>query len=240
MDLRLGWNETDLAPPRKGPSVGENSGNGALERKEGFFMKYGTMKRRNVEENAVARRVAKASSRPLAVDLDRMTPAMRKRHQEQEKRKAFRAAQELIKQSRVAERKLEDEMKEVLAPSELQWIDGEHFRLMCGSGVDESFVYLGFRAMLRALEEPKMRSISSLDRAALSKRRLARTSAKDLQKYRKFLLEHLNTLDTMLDEKRHRLLVESVQRQVPMFLESGRKSWPTNLAVLIHCTAERE
>lgn len=203
-------------------------------------MKYGTMKQRNVEENAVARRVAKASSRPLAVDLDRMTPAMRKRHQEQEKRKALRAAQELIKQSRVAERKLEDEMKEVLAPSELQWIDGEHFRLMCGSGVDESFVYLGFRAMLRALEEPKMRSISSLDRAALSKRRLARTSAKDLQKYRKFLLEHLNTLDTMLDEKRHRLLVESVQRQVPMFLESGRKSWPTNLAVLIHCTAERE
>lgn len=204
-------------------------------------MKYGTMKRMNVEENAVARRVAKASSRPLAVDLDRMTPAMRKRHQEQEKRKAFRAAQELIKQSRVAERKLEDEMKEVLAPSELQWIDGEHFRLMCGSGVDESFVYLGFRAMLRALEEPKMRSISSFGRVSTSVRRSPRpTSPKDRDSYKKFILEHITTLDKMLEQKERKLLRRSVQGQISMFTKSGRTSWPTNLADLIHCAAENE
>lgn len=204
-------------------------------------MKYGTMKQRNVEENAVARRVAKASSRPLAVDLDRMTPAMRKRHQEQEKRKALRAAQELIKQSRVAERKLEDEMKEILAPSELQWIDGEHFRLMCGSGVDESFVYLGFRAMLRALEEPKMRSISSFGRVSTSVRRSPRpTSPKDRDSYKKFILEHITTLDKMLEQKERKLLRRSVQGQISMFTKSGRTSWPTNLADLIHCAAENE
>lgn len=204
-------------------------------------MKYGTMKQRNVEENAVARRVAKASSRPLAVDLDRMTPAMRKRHQEQEKRKAFRAAQELIKQSRAAERKLEDEMKEILAPSELQWIDGEHFRLMCGSGVDESFVYLGFRAMLRALEEPKMRSISSFGRVSTSVRRSPRpTSPKDRDSYKKFILEHITTLDKMLEQKERKLLRRSVQGQISMFTKSGRTSWPTNLADLIHCAAENE
>lgn len=204
-------------------------------------MKYGTMKQRNVEENAVARRVAKASSRPLAVDLDRMTPAMRKRHQEQEKRKAFRAAQELIKQSRAAERKLEDEMKEILAPSELQWIDGEHFRLMCGSGVDESFVYLGFRAMLRALEEPKMRSISSFGRVSTSVRRSPRpTSPKDRDSYKKFILEHITTLDKMLEQKERKLLRRSVQGQISMFTKSGRTSWPTNLADLIHCAAGNE
>ena len=97
------------------------------------------------------------------------------------------------------------------------------------------------RAMLRALEEPKMRSISSFGRVSTSVRCSPRpTSPKDRDSYKKFILEHITTLDKMLEQKERKLLRRSVQGQISMFTKSGRTSWPTNLADLIHCAAENE
>lgn len=183
------------------------------------------------------RAAARKPKKPKKVDPAKMTPSMRRRHEQEQAQRIRREAQAKIEAAREGEQKFIQEMYSILAPGEQKWVQDEHFRLLCGSGIDESYVYLGFRAMLLALDKPE---------AARPKKRKGQTFgaqagcvfAEDKARYVQFLTEHIATLDAQLKKCGRKRLSEDVWKHREVFLDSERDTWPLRIAKILSYTPE--
>lgn len=182
-------------------------------------------KYRTADERAAAQLAAKE------LVLRKNSPTERRKREQAQRRSIWREAMAPVTEARQAELKLEMAMRKVLSQEDIDWIEHERFRRLCGSGVDESFSYLGFRAMLRYLQS--MQDWTA-DELALV--------------YANFVQNHLSDLSRNLSyyvpgsavREREKALNKDVWQCREMFLGLGVESLPLKLAkALFSNDAER-
>lgn len=159
---------------------------------------------------AAVLKMACTSKKP---NVDKLPPYMRELIEDSHKRTFWREKQQEINERRRAEIKLEQEMRQVLAPQEVRWVEDEHFRLLCGSGIDRGFLYLGFVAMLRSFDQLESSSVSKL------------------KSYKRYLLKHIGLLNLVLTTNRKgALLRQELLKQRKMFIDNHQGVWPSAFA----------
>ncbi len=192
---------------------------------------------RQLAKDAEKAAMRKPKRKPNKVEPAKMTSSMRRRYEQEQAQRIRREAQAKIEAAREGEQKFVRKMYSILAPAEQKWVQDEHFRLLCGSGIDESYIYLGFRAMLLALDKPE---------AVRPKKRKGQTFgaqagcvfAEDKARYVQFLIEHIATLDAQLKKCGRKRLSEDVWKHREVFLDSERDAWPLRIAKILSYTPE--
>lgn len=120
---------------------------------------------------------------------------------------------------------LKQEMQQLLAPEDLQWVKDEHFRLLCGSGIDRDYLSLGFRAMLRRLDdEVPVDGENSKSKEQTQTLKVG---------YMKFIKKHLSELNRQCLKTSDRLLRSEIRAKRWSLQGIQQKVCPVPLAYLI-------